>query len=94
MAHDTRSVFAVAAGVVMVLGMLAALTDRGVLASKLLAIGFALATFWATLGFFWSGSHETVLGTDNYIALGSMAAVATVYYGFKGANGVPLTESI
>ncbi|MFB6221623.1 MAG: hypothetical protein ABEH90_09305 [Halolamina sp.] len=94
MVHDTRSVFALLAGVVMALGVLASLTDRGVLGSKLLAVGFAIATVWATLGFFWSADHQTALGTTNYIALGSMAAVAAIYYGYKGANGVPLTDSI
>lgn len=94
MAVDTRTVFAVAAAVVMTAGVVASLLDRDVLASRLIAVAFAIATFWAVLGLAWAANNPTFLGTHNYIALASMAAVATVYYGYKAANGVGFTDRL
>lgn len=94
MAIGTRGVLAIGAVVLLAIGVAASVSGRKVLASKIMAAAFGVATIWSIMSIAWASSHQTGIGVSNFIALASMAATATVYYAYKGANDVPFTSRL
>lgn len=94
MAFGTRGVFAVFTIVLLVIGVVATYRGRDQIGIWAVALGFASASFWSILGFMWTQNHADALPENQYIALGSMAVVATIYYGFKAMNARGLKDEL
>lgn len=85
---------AVIAIVLLVVGVAATARERQQVGIWSIAIAFAFASMWAILGFVWSQNNPSAVPSDQYVALSTMAVVATIYYGFKAINATGLTESL
>lgn len=92
MALDTRGVLAIIAGLLMTAALVAARTEERLLGTWMMALGFTVATLWSALSVFWAQSNPSVLSPELWITMASMAAAATVYFGYLGLHGEGLGE--
>lgn len=92
MAFGTRGVLAIIALGLLVGGVVATWRGREQVGIWSIAVAFVFASLWAILGFIWSQNNPSAVPPDQYIALSSMAVVATIYYGFKAINATGLTD--
>ncbi|NEU56708.1 hypothetical protein [Halorussus sp. MSC15.2] len=92
MALDTRGVFAIIAGLLMTAALLAARTERRLLGTWIMTLGFAVALLWSVMSIFWAQSNPSALTPKLWITMASMAAASTVYFGYMGLHGEGLGE--
>lgn len=92
MALGTRGVLAIIAGTLMILAMVVARFERRLLGTWLLTISFAVATLWSIMSIAWAGSNPSPLTPELWLMVTSMAAAATVYFGYLGLYGEGLGE--
>jgi amino acid transporter len=92
MALDTRGVLAIMASLLMLLAMVVARTERRLLGTWIMMLGFVFASLFSILSIFWAQSHPSVLTPKLWITMASMAAAATVYFGYLGLYGDGLGE--
>lgn len=92
MALGTRGVLAVLAGLLMTAALFAARSENRLLGTWIMMLGFVVATLWSVLSVVWAQSNPSVLAPDLWIAMASMAAAATVYFGYLGLHGEGLGE--
>jgi amino acid transporter len=92
MALDTRGVLAIMASLFMLLAMVVARTERRLLGTWIMMLGFVFASLFSILSIFWAQSHPSVLTPKLWITMASMAAAATVYFGYLGLYGDGLGE--
>lgn len=92
MALGTRGVLAIIAGTLMMFAMVAARFERQLLGTWLLMIAFGVATLWSIMSIVWAQSHPSPLTPAVWMAMASMAAAATVYFGYLGLYGEGLGE--
>ncbi|UPV73577.1 hypothetical protein M0R89_13640 [Halorussus limi] len=92
MALDTRAVLAIIAGLLMTVALVAARRDDRLLGTWIMMIAFAVATLWSVLSIVWAQSNPSALSPKLWITMASMAAAATVYFGYMGLHGEGLGE--
>lgn len=92
MALGTRGVLAIIAGTLMLLAMVVARFERRLLGTWILMVAFAVATLWSVMGIVWAGSNSSPLTPEIWMMVTSMAAAATVYFGYLGLYGDGLGE--
>lgn len=88
----TRGVLAVFSGLLMMSALIAARAERRLVGTWLLMLGFAVGTLWAILSVVWAQSHPSALSVEHWLSMASMAAAATVYFGYLGLYGEGLGE--
>lgn len=94
MSFGTRGVLAIIALVLLVVGVVATQQGRKHVGIWSIAFAFAFASLWSILGFVWAQDNPSAVPSNQYVALGSMAVTATIYYGFKAMNATGLKESM
>lgn len=94
MAVGTRTVVAIMAGGIIAAAMIASLLGRDRLGAQLMTVGFGFASLWALLSTYWATEHPSVFGETTFLMLLTMSVTATIYYGYKAANGLGFTESV
>lgn len=87
MALGTRGVLAIIAGTLMILAMVVARFERRLLGTWILMVAFGVATLWSLMGIVWAGSNPSPLAPELWLAVASMAAAGTVYFGYLGLYG-------
>lgn len=92
MALDTRGVLAIMAGLLMILAMVVARTERRLLGTWIMMLGFVFASLYSILSIFWAQSHPSMLTPELWMTMASMAGAATVYFGYLGLYGDGLGE--
>lgn len=92
MALGTRGVLAIIAGTLMMLAMVVARFERRLLGTWILMVAFAVATLWSVMSIAWAESNPSPLTPGLWLAVASMAAAATVYFGYLGLYGDGLGE--
>ncbi|WP_137287143.1 hypothetical protein [Halorussus salinisoli] len=92
MALGTRGVLAIVAGLLMTAAFVAARAERRLLGTWIMTLGFTVASFWSILSIFWAQSHPSALTPKLWLTMASMAATATVYFGYLGLHGEGLGE--
>ncbi|WP_135829060.1 hypothetical protein [Halorussus halobius] len=92
MALGTRGVLAIMAGLLMTAAFVVAQTERRLLGTWLMTLGFVVATLWSIMSVFWAQSNPSPLTPSVWLTMASMAAAATVYFGYLGLSGVGLGE--
>lgn len=88
----TRGVLAIVAATLMMLAMVVARFERRLLGTWILMIAFAVATLWSVMSILWAQSNPSPLAPELWLAVASMAAAATVYFGYLGLYGDGLGE--
>lgn len=92
MALDTRGVLAIIAGLLMTAALVAARTEQRLLGTWIMTFGFAVASLWSIMSIFWAQTNPSVLTPKLWITMASMAAAATVYFGYMGLHGEGIGE--
>jgi hypothetical protein len=92
MALDTRGVFAIISGLLIIAALVAARTERRLLGTWIMMLAFGAASFYSIMSIFWAQSNPSVLTPKLWITMASMAAAATVYYGYMGLWGEGIGE--
>jgi hypothetical protein len=92
MAIDTRGVLAIIAGLLMTVALLVARREDRLLGTWIMMLAFAVATLWSVLSIVWAQSNPSPLTPQLWITMASMAAAATVYFGYMGLHGEGLGE--
>ena len=92
MALDTRGVLAIMAGLLMIAGFVAARTERRLLGTWIMMVGFVVANMFSIMSIFWAQSNPSALSPRHWIAMSSMAAAAAIYYGYLGLWGEGIGE--
>lgn len=89
---DTRGVLAIMAGALMIAAFAVARTERRLLGTWLMMLGFVVATLWSGMSVFWARSNPSPLTSESWLSMAAMAAAASVYFGYLGLDGVGLGE--
>ncbi|WP_276281497.1 hypothetical protein [Halorussus caseinilyticus] len=92
MALDTRGVLAIITGLLMTVALIAARSEERLLGTWIMAFSFAVASLWSIMSIFWAQSNPSALTPKLWITMASMAAAATVYFGYMGLHGEGLGE--
>lgn len=92
MALGTRGVLAILAGLLMTAALVAARSGERLLGTWIMTLGFGVATLWSVLSVFWAQSRRSALTPELWLTMASMAAAATVYFGYLGLHGEGLGE--
>lgn len=92
MALDTRAVLAIIAGLLMTVALVAARTEERLLGTWIMMLAFAVASLWSIMSIFWAQTNPSALTPELWITMASMAAAATVYFGYMGLHGEGLGE--
>jgi hypothetical protein len=92
MALDTRGVLAIIAGLLMTVALVAARTEERLLGTWIMTLAFAVASLWSIMSIFWAQSNPSALTPELWITMASMAAAATIYFGYMGLHGQGLGE--
>jgi hypothetical protein len=92
MALGTRGVFAIIAGLLMIASLIAARAERRLLGTWIMMLGFGVASLYSIMSIYWAQSHESPLTPKLWITMASMAAAATIYFGYMGLWGEGIGE--
>lgn len=92
MALDTRSMFAIIAGLLMTAALVAARYEKRLLGTWIMTLGFAVASLYSIMSMTWAQSNPSVLTPKLWITMASMAGAATVYFGQMGLYGEGIGE--
>ncbi|WP_128478044.1 hypothetical protein [Halorussus pelagicus] len=92
MALDTRGVLAIIAWLLMTVALVTARRGDRLLGTWIMMLAFAVATLWSVLSMLWSQSNPSALTPKLWITMVSMAASATVYFGYMGLHGEGIGE--
>jgi peptidoglycan/LPS O-acetylase OafA/YrhL len=92
MALTTRGVLAIIAGLLMVGALLVARSDRRLLATWVMMVGFVTATLYSVMSIFWAQSNPSPLTPEVWMTMASMAAAMVIYFGYMGLLGEGIGE--
>ena len=92
MALGTRGVLAIIIGLLITVALAAARLEERLLGTWIMTFAFALATLWSVMSIYWAQSNPSALTPKLWITMASMAAAATVYFGYMGLYGEGLGE--
>lgn len=92
MALDTRAVLAIMSGLLMSIALVATRAEKRLLGTWLMMLGFVVATLWSGMSVFWAQSNPSPLTPEVWLSMASMAAAATVYFGYLGLYGDGIGE--
>lgn len=89
MALTSRGVLALIAAASLLVAVLAARADRPVVASWLMAAGFAVVTLWTAMGVAWAHQYprRADLAWRSWAMLGTVALVLAARYGYRASRG-------
>ncbi|MFC7080644.1 hypothetical protein [Halorussus caseinilyticus] len=76
----------------MTVALIAARSEERLLGTWIMAFSFAVASLWSIMSIFWAQSNPSALTPKLWITMASMAAAATVYFGYMGLHGEGLGE--
>ena len=92
MALTTRGVLAIIAGLLMVGALFVARSDRRLLATWVMMVGFIIATLYSIMSIFWAQSNPSPLTPEVWMTMASMAAAMAIYFGYMGILGEGIGE--
>lgn len=89
MALTSRGALAMIAAALLVAAIYASRAERPVVASWLMAAGFAVATLWTAMGVAWAYQYpqRADLAWRSWAMLGAIALVLATRYGYRASRG-------